>query len=78
MPKSERAEKARQTLEYFVKGYYTLDQTTVNCQSLFTTEFIAENRLDTLTLSNSHFTPRYETVNESVVDVYSEPETAEY
>lgn len=69
MLKSERAEKARQTLEYFEKGYYMLDQTTVNCQSCFTTEFISESRLDTLTLPNGNFTPQYETVNESIVDV---------
>jgi len=68
MLKTERAEKARQTLEYFHKGSYTLNDSTVNCRSCFTTEFVSEKQLETLVLPNNNFMPQYEVVNESVVD----------
>ena len=68
MLKSERAEKARQTLEYFNKGWYMLGNNKVKCQSRFTTEFISEHQLDALILPDNNFMPQYEVVNESVVD----------
>jgi uncharacterized protein (TIGR02452 family) len=68
MLKSERAEKARQTLEYFNKGWYMLGNNKINCQSCFTTEFISEQQLDALILPDNNFMPQYEVVNESVVN----------
>jgi len=68
MLKTVRAEKARQTLEYFEKGCYVIDQNTIACQSSFTTEFISEKQLHELTLPDGNFVPQYEVVNESVVD----------
>ena len=68
MLKSERAEKAQQTLEYFKKGRYIFAEGEIDCQSRFTTEFISEKQLDELALPDNDFTPQYETVNESVVD----------
>jgi uncharacterized protein (TIGR02452 family) len=68
MLKSERAEKARQTLEYFKKGWYMAGNNKINCQSCFTTELISEKQFETLVLPDNDFTPQYEVVNESVVD----------
>ena len=59
MLKTERAEKAQQTLEYFKKGNYSLDNNTINCKSCFTTEFISEKQFDALPLpNNAYFNPR--------------------
>ena len=58
MLKSERAEKARQTLEYFEKGCYFFNKNTVRCQSCFTAEFISEKQFDELTLPAGNFTPK--------------------
>jgi len=69
MLKSERAEKAQQTLEYFKKGRYMPDNgnAETDCQSRFTTEFLSEKQLETLVLPNVNLTPHYEVANESVV-----------
>ena len=68
MTRTERAEKARQTLEYFHKGFYTVNGEKIPCQSFFDTEFITESQLEALSMPNNNFKPTYEVVNESVID----------
>ena len=68
MGRNERAKAANETLDIFKKGYYMLGNIKVNCQSTFITEFITEIRLDALPVPKSSIIPKYEVVNESVVD----------
>lgn len=68
MSRIERAEKARQTLEYFQKGSYVFGENTVKCKNCFTSEFVSEKQLKALQTYDGNFTPKYEVVNESVVD----------
>ena len=67
MNRTERAAKARQTLNYFETGFYMLGRYRINCQSCFSTEFLSEAQLDALTLQSNNFEAKYEVVNESVV-----------
>ena len=68
MNRTDRALKAKETLDIFGKGYYSKNNETINCHSCFTTDFISENELCKIALSPGNFVPQYEVVNESVVD----------
>jgi len=68
MNRNERAEIAQETLDIFKKGYYMKENEKIACHSRFTAEFISERWLDTVSASDGVFSPKYEVVNESVVD----------
>ena len=69
MNRSDRANKAQETLDVFRAGYYSLDNSEIDCHSRYITDFITEGQLGVLTPPAGNLTPKYEVVNESVVDV---------
>lgn len=68
MSRIERAKAAQETIEIFKRGYYFVDGSKVDCQSKYSTRFLPEEQLDTLAPPLGSYAPRYEVVNESVVD----------
>ena len=68
MNRNERAIIAQETMDIFKKGYYMIANEKIACRSRFTTDFISERQLDTVSAPESVFSPQYSVVNESVVD----------
>ena len=68
MNRNERAKAAQETLDIFQKGFYLSNDHKIMCQSRFSAEFLSENELASINPGHGGSTPRYEIVNESVVD----------
>ena len=68
MNRNERAKAAQETLDIFQQGHYFLNGNKVVCQSNFNAEFLSEKELDGINPQLGNYTPKYEVVNESVVD----------
>jgi len=68
MNRNERAKAAQETLDIFQKGFYLSNDNKVMCQSRFSVEFLSEKELDSINPKLGGITPKYEIVNESVVD----------
>jgi len=66
--RTDRAQKAQETLAIFKNGNYLVDGENVDCQSRFLTDFITEKQLGEIVLTSGSLSPKYEVVNESVVD----------
>jgi len=69
LSRTERSEKAHETLDIFRTGHYMIDNLEILCRSRFTTDFIAEARLSAETVPAGNLDVSYEVINESVVDV---------
>ena len=68
MNRTERAKMAQETLDIFQQGYYLSDGNQIECRSHFSTEFLTEEHLKTISSAFGSFEPKYTIVNESVVD----------
>ena len=69
MNRETRARKAQETLDIFRAGFYMRGGGRIDCRSRFATDFVTEAQLNNIKLTPGNLVPRYETVNESVVDV---------
>ena len=68
MNRNERAKAAQDTLTFFKQGFYRVGGKTVNCTSTYDTEFTPADKLETIQISTGTYAPKYEVVNESVID----------
>jgi uncharacterized protein (TIGR02452 family) len=68
MNRTERAKTAQETLDIFQQGYYLSDGNQIKCKSHFSTEFLTEEYLKTISPASGNFESKYTIVNESVVD----------
>ena len=83
MNRTQRAEKAQETLDIFKAGRYAIGGNTadgstaggntagggaIECKSCFTTELFKEKQLKEIVLPDRDLSPKYEVLNESVVD----------
>jgi len=67
MNRNERAKAAQDTLNYFHQGFYMAGGKTIECKSIYKTEFITADKLEALKLGDGKCSPKYEVVNESVI-----------
>ena len=68
MNRNERAKAAQETLNYFNQGLYNIGSKTISCASICNTEFISIDKLEAINMGEGNCTPKYEVVNESVID----------